>query len=77
MPRIIKIREGVWEIPRSERSDMRVPARIYGTEKIVNALDEGAITQAMNVATLPGIQKYSIMLPDAHQGYGPHGPHVL
>lgn len=70
MPRILKIREGVWEIPKSERPDMRVPARIYGTEKIVNALDEGAITQAMNVATLPGIQKYSIMLPDAHQGYG-------
>ena len=70
MPRILKVRDGVWEIPRSERPDMLVPARIYGTEKIVNALDEGAITQATNVATLPGIQKYSIMLPDAHQGYG-------
>ena len=70
MPRVLKVREGVWEIPKSERPDMLVPARIYGTEKIVRALDEGAIVQAMNVATLPGIQKYSIMLPDAHQGYG-------
>ena len=70
MPRILKVREAVWEIPRDERQDMLVPARIYGTEKIVDALDDGAIVQAMNVATLPGIQKYSIMLPDAHQGYG-------
>ncbi|HID15363.1 MAG TPA: RtcB family protein, partial [Candidatus Atribacteria bacterium] len=70
MPRILKIRDALWEVPRSERSDMLVPVRIYGTEKIVNAIEEGAIVQAMNVAALPGIQRSSIMLPDAHHGYG-------
>ena len=70
MPRILKIRDALWEVPRSERSDMLVPVRIYGTEKIVNAIEEGAMVQAMNVAALPGIQRSSIMLPDAHHGYG-------
>ena len=70
MPRILKIRDALWEVPRSERSDMLVPVMIYGTEKIVNAIEEGAMVQAMNVAALPGIQRSSIMLPDAHHGYG-------
>ncbi len=65
---IRKVREGVWEIP--PRGEMRVPTRIYATEKILNALEEGAIRQGMNVASLPGIVKYSIMLPDTHFGYG-------
>ncbi len=49
---------------------MRVPLRVYGTEEVVRSIEETAIQQGKNVATLPGIMKYSIMLPDAHQGYG-------
>ena len=49
---------------------MRVPARVYATEKILDAMEEGAVNQGKNIATLPGIQKYSIMLPDVHFGYG-------
>jgi len=63
-----KIGEGIWEIPKE--GGMLVPARIYGTEKIVKAIESDAITQIKNVAYLPGIQKYSIALPDAHLGYG-------
>lgn len=63
-----EVRPGVWEIP--PKGSMRVPLRIYGTKRIVQELEESAIQQGMNVASLPGITKYSIMLPDAHQGYG-------
>ncbi len=63
-----KVRDGVWEIP--PHGSMRVPTRIYATERILEALEEGAMRQGMNVASLPGIVKYSIMLPDAHFGYG-------
>jgi len=63
-----KVSDGIWEIPKEQ--GMTVPARLYGTEKIVNAIETGALEQAKNVAYLPGIQKYSIALPDCHYGYG-------
>ncbi len=63
-----KIRAGVWEL--EPRPPMRVPLRVYGTRRIVEELEETAVQQGMNVASLPGIVDYSIMLPDAHQGYG-------
>ena len=63
-----KIRPGVWEL--EPRPPMRVPLRVYGTRRIVEELEETAVQQGMNVASLPGIVDYSIMLPDAHQGYG-------
>ncbi len=28
------------------------------------------IDQAINVSTLPGVQKHVIVLPDGHEGYG-------
>ncbi|NPA86904.1 MAG: RtcB family protein [Candidatus Diapherotrites archaeon] len=63
-----KVRPGVWEM--EPREHMRVPLRVYGTRRIIEELEETAVRQGMNVASLPGIEKYSIMLPDAHQGYG-------
>lgn len=66
-----KISDCLWEIPQSFRADMRVPARIYATEKMLqDILDERAIEQLINVATLPGIYKYALAMPDIHQGYG-------
>jgi len=63
-----KIAEGVYEFEKEK--GMRVPTRIYTSEKLLKELEEGAIQQGKNVAYLPGIQKYSIMLPDSHYGYG-------
>jgi len=60
-----QIRKGVWEIENKP-----VPVRIYGTEKIVNAMDEEVITQARNVSQLPGIVNASLVMPDGHKGYG-------
>lgn len=66
-----KISEFIWEVPKEYRSDMRVPARIFASEKLMEKIKEDkSIEQAVNVATLPGIQKYSIAMPDIHEGYG-------
>ena len=49
---------------------MRVPARIVATKKLLDAMDPGVFDQITNVATLPGIQKYALCMPDGHWGYG-------
>jgi tRNA-splicing ligase RtcB len=65
-----KISDTVWEIAPDYKEGMRVPARIYATEKLVSEMDEGVVEQVTNVATLPGIQKYALCMPDGHWGYG-------
>ena len=65
-----KITDTLWEIPPS--GGMRVPGRIYISQKMIeNELqNDEAIKQVINVAHLPGIQKYSLAMPDIHWGYG-------
>lgn len=66
-----KIEDVVWEIPTSYKKGMRVPARIYADEYLLQKMQSDlTLEQAANVAMLPGIYKYSIVLPDGHQGYG-------
>ncbi|HBL14136.1 MAG TPA: RNA-splicing ligase RtcB [Cyanobacteria bacterium UBA11162] len=65
-----RISDTIWEIPISYKEGMRVPARIYGTEKLISELDEAVYDQVTNVATLPGITKYALCMPDGHFGYG-------
>src|SRR3972149_3954745 len=65
-----KITEGIWEIPPSEKEGMLVPARVLGSDKLVQEMDEGVFNQVTNVACLPGIQKYALCMPDGHWGYG-------
>lgn len=66
----VKINDWLWEIPKSFRKDMRVPARIYASEKLLEKVEPDAITQVVNVAALPGIVNYSLAMPDIHTGYG-------
>jgi tRNA-splicing ligase RtcB len=50
---------------------MRVPARIYADEELMKDIrNDKSPEQAANVATLPGIVKYSLAMPDIHWGYG-------
>jgi tRNA-splicing ligase RtcB len=65
-----KIQDGVWEIPPSEKEGMRVPARIFGSEKLMEIMDQGVFNQVTNVACLPGIQRHAMCMPDGHWGYG-------
>jgi tRNA-splicing ligase RtcB (3'-phosphate/5'-hydroxy nucleic acid ligase) len=67
--RIHRIEEYLWEIPR--QGGMRVPGRIYATEKLFSSLkDDNSLRQVMSVAHLPGIVGYSLAMPDIHWGYG-------
>lgn len=67
---LVKINDNVWEIPKS--GDMRVPGRIYISPKMLERelSENDALKQVMNVAHLPGIEKYSLAMPDIHWGYG-------
>lgn len=66
-----KISEYVWEIPKDLRPDMKVPGRIFASERILNdILKDQSLEQVMNVAALPGIEKWSLAMPDIHEGYG-------
>lgn len=66
-----KIHTYLWEVPTTFRKDMRVPARIYADEKIIeDTFRDESLTQLINLTTLPGIRKYAIAMPDVHEGYG-------
>jgi tRNA-splicing ligase RtcB len=54
----------------SHKEGMRVPARIYSTEKLIQEMDEAVYEQLTNVATLPGIVRHALCMPDGHPGYG-------
>src|ERR1043166_8747625 len=67
--KINRLGEYLWEIPRT--GGMRVPGRVYATEKLFSVLKEdNSLKQVMNVAHLPGIVGYSLAMPDIHWGYG-------
>lgn len=60
-----------WRIPKTYRDDMRVDGLIFADETLIAQIkkDQGP-EQVANVATLPGIQKASLAMPDIHWGYG-------
>lgn len=70
MPEFRQISETIWEIPKSYKKGMNVPARIYATKKLLGAMDRGVFNQVTNVACLPGIVNHAFCMPDGHWGYG-------
>jgi tRNA-splicing ligase RtcB len=56
-----------WIAPHGK---MRVPGIIYASEALVRDMDAKVCEQVEHVATLPGIEKASYAMPDAHWGYG-------
>jgi len=70
MKNLIKISDFIWELPISYKKDMRVPARIIASENLLKKMEEVVFAQAANVASLPGLVNYVVILPDAHSGYG-------
>ncbi len=66
---IKKVKEYIYEVPK--KGKMKVPMRLYASEKILEEVKKDrSVEQATNVAELPGIEKASFVMPDAHQGYG-------
>ena len=66
---IKKISDNIWQIQK--HGTMKVPAIIIASEKILEGIKQDkTIEQIQNVASLKGILKHAIALPDSHQGYG-------
>lgn len=64
-----KISENIYEIPKEGK--MNVPARLFSNEKLLQFIKKDkTLTQLRNIATLPGVVKNALAMPDAHQGYG-------
>jgi len=64
-----KIDKYRWEVPKT--GAMRVPGIIYATEQMLKGEKQNEpLKQVANVATLPGILKASMAMPDMHWGYG-------
>src|SRR5438132_2086519 len=60
-----------WRIPVGTVDGMRVPGVVFATEELMErAVQDRAVLQVANVATLPGIVKASFAMPDIHWGYG-------
>lgn len=67
---IKQVDDYIFEIPADAAPGMKVPARIYASEKLLRAMDNAVFTQITNVTTLPGITGQALCMPDAHSGYG-------
>ncbi|MDD2732020.1 MAG: RtcB family protein [Candidatus Pacebacteria bacterium] len=68
---IRKINDLIWEIPQGFESSMKVPARIYASEKVLEGmLKDKTLKQLVDAACLPSIERYSLVMPDGHEGYG-------
>jgi len=66
-----KINDWLWEVSKGFRYDMRVPARVYISENMLEqAFEDRAFEQLINVSCLPGIVNYAMAMPDIHSGYG-------
>jgi tRNA-splicing ligase RtcB len=66
-----KIGDFLYEIPTSHRPDMRVPARFYADDHLLDGITgDRSLEQLVNTATLPGVVRYVLAMPDIHQGYG-------
>ena len=67
---MVKVKENVWELPKEYKKEMKVPGRVYLNDELFENMEDDVLEQESNVACLPGIQKYSLAMPDAHYGYG-------
>lgn len=66
--KLIRHSEFEWHIQPT--GAMRVPVIMFASEELIRGMDEKVREQAMNVASLPGIQTACFTMPDAHWGYG-------
>jgi tRNA-splicing ligase RtcB len=66
-----KLTDYTWRIPQKYKPGMRVPGLVLADNELIDKMKtDRTLNQCVNVAHLPGIYKYSITLPDGHEGYG-------
>lgn len=64
-----KLNEFEWQLPKESREKMRVDAKIIANKTLLDAMEDAAVQQLTNVATLPGVVAPVIGLPDMHWGF--------
>src|SRR5207344_1232946 len=66
-----KVGDFEYRIDKDVSKGMNVPVTIYANDNLISKMvTDRTIDQATNVATLPGIMKHVVVLPDGHEGYG-------
>ncbi|HYZ58512.1 MAG TPA: RNA-splicing ligase RtcB, partial [Nitrososphaeraceae archaeon] len=61
----------IFQIEKDESKGMKVPVTIYASDSLISKMiNDRTLDQAGNVATLPGVVKHVVVLPDGHEGYG-------
>src|SRR5262249_60801747 len=61
----------LWRIPTEAKPGMRVPALVVADEALMAQIrTDASLEQLANGATLPGIVRAAMAMPDIHQGYG-------
>jgi tRNA-splicing ligase RtcB (3'-phosphate/5'-hydroxy nucleic acid ligase) len=61
----------LWRIPPDATPGMRVPGLVVADEPLMRQIrTDLALAQLANGATLPGIVRAALAMPDIHQGYG-------
>src|SRR5260370_2531410 len=61
----------LWRTPSEERRGMRVPGHVDAVERLIASIrSDASLEQLASGATLPGIVRAALAMPDIHQGYG-------
>jgi tRNA-splicing ligase RtcB (3'-phosphate/5'-hydroxy nucleic acid ligase) len=69
--RVRKVSDLEYRIDPNPAKGMKVPVTIYANDSLISKMvTDRTIDQAANVATLPGVKKHVVVLPDGHEGYG-------
>ncbi|MGA8303130.1 MAG: RtcB family protein [Thermoplasmata archaeon] len=71
MPTLIQRDEFTYDIPQDAGAGMHVPGRLFSNSALLAGVaGDPSLAQLANVATLPGIQRHALAMPDIHFGYG-------
>ncbi len=71
IPALVALDEFTYEIPRDEVPGMHVPGRLFSNRALLEGVQgDPSLVQLANVATLPGIERHALAMPDIHFGYG-------
>src|SRR2546428_7191304 len=69
--RVEQVGPYLWRIPPDAAPGMRVPGLVVADEPLMRQIrTDAALGQLANGATLPGIGRAALAMPDIHQGYG-------
>lgn len=65
---IKEVKQHIYEI---KRENSAAACHVFASQAMLEKLKEDkSLQQGVNMTAMPGLLKYSVMMPDAHQGYG-------